>query len=65
MPRSPENDLSAVNDEIEKLLERKRVSLEKEKAPAIPLLNEFIEAELARLETIDVDFERNERDLLF
>lgn len=36
--------------EIAKLLDRKKRSMEKEVAPAIPLLNQFIEDELSRLE---------------
>ena len=36
--------------EITNLLERKKVSMEKDIAPAIPVLNQFIESELARLE---------------
>ncbi len=42
-----ERELSA---EISSLLDRKKMSMEKELAPAIPLLNEFIESELDRLE---------------
>ena len=40
-----------LNNEIERLLERKKVSLEKEVIPAIPVLNQFIESELERLES--------------
>ena len=43
-------DNQALNAEISTLLERKRKSLEKEKIPAIPVLNQFIESELTRLE---------------
>lgn len=39
-------------DSIHQLLEQKRVSEEKMTAPAIPILNEYIESELYRLETI-------------
>ena len=42
-----------LDTEISTLLASKRVSLEKEIAPAIPALNEFIEAELKRLESFD------------
>lgn len=44
-------DDKLLDAEISNLLERKRVSLEKEIAPAIPVLNKFIEAELKRLES--------------
>jgi predicted nucleotidyltransferase len=44
-------DDKLLDAEISNLLERKRVSLEKEIAPAIPALNKFIEAELERLES--------------
>ncbi|MEP1385040.1 MAG: nucleotidyltransferase domain-containing protein [Paraglaciecola sp.] len=44
-------DNKLLDAEISKLLERKRVSLEKEVAPAIPTLNKFIEDELERLES--------------
>lgn len=39
-----------LNQEISKLLQRKKAAKEKETAPAIPVLNEFIENELIRLE---------------
>lgn len=39
-----------LNDAISELLERKRKSLEKELAPAVPVLNDFIAKELDRLE---------------
>jgi uncharacterized protein len=44
-----------LNAEIEVLLERKKISQEKELAPPIKPLNDFIESELARLEKVDVD----------
>jgi len=44
-------DDKLLDAEISNLLERKRISLEKEVAPAIPVLNKFIEAELERLES--------------
>jgi len=49
--RSLISDNEALNNEITKLLERKKVSQEKEIAPAIPVLNEFIVNELDRLES--------------
>ena len=42
-------------EEIQGLLERKKVALEKELAPRIDKLNAFIEAELARLESFSVE----------
>ena len=39
-----------LNGEISKLLERKRASLEKELIPVVTVLNDFIEAELERLD---------------
>ena len=42
-------------EEIQVLLERKKVTLEKELAPRIDKLNAFIEAELARLESFSVE----------
>jgi len=50
-------DGNPINDEIEHLLQRKKLSQEKEVAPAITPLNNFIEAELERLEQIA--FEEN------
>jgi len=41
-------------DTIQELLERKKVSEEKMLAPAIPVLNKFIEAELGRLADIEL-----------
>jgi len=53
-----------LNDAISDLLVRKRASLEKEYAPAVPIINEFIESELKRHENYadsnkkrDADFE--------
>lgn len=40
----------ALNEAISLLLERKKVALEKEVAPAIPIINDFIKAELERLD---------------
>ena len=44
-------------EEIQGLLERKKVAFEKELAPRIDKLNAFIEAELARLESFSVEKE--------
>lgn len=43
---------SELDNEISKLLERKKRSLEKETAPSIPVLNNFIESELSELENL-------------
>ncbi len=43
-----------LDDAISDLLARKRVSLEKEYAPAVPVINEFIESELHRHESYTV-----------
>jgi len=58
------SDNRPLDEAISDLLARKRASLEKEYAPAVPVINEFIESELARLESyaektkgIDADFE--------
>ena len=61
---------SAVDVEITKLLDRKRKSQEKELAPAIPVLNDFIEQQLAGLESYQCSPEVNknhveELNLLF
>ncbi len=50
-------------DTVHKLLEKKKVSEEKMLAPAIPVLNRYIESELARLETIKSDKSDRERDM--
>lgn len=47
-------DNESLKSEISQLLARKRVSLEKELAPIIPALNEFIESELNRHESYNV-----------
>lgn len=52
-----------INHEISLLLQRKKISQEKEIAPAIKALNDFIESELARLETLNVDQEDDERSI--
>ena len=43
-------DYPQVNEEIELLLERKKQSMEKELAPVIPALNQFIESMLMHYE---------------
>jgi uncharacterized protein len=57
-------------DTIRELLERKKVSEEKMLAPAIPVLNQYIEKQLARLEDIklpktDRSFEMAQLNELF
>jgi predicted nucleotidyltransferase len=52
-----------INDEIEQLLQRKKVSKEKEIASAITPLNDFIETELARLEKISCNDHTKERNI--
>lgn len=52
-----------INNEISLLLERKKVSQEKEIAPAIKALNEFIEIALEKLETINIDQQEPERNI--
>jgi predicted nucleotidyltransferase len=44
------SDNKPLDEAISYLLVRKRASLEKEYAPAMPVINEFIESQLARLE---------------
>lgn len=56
-------DNKILNSEIELLLERKKVSLEKEVAPAIAALNEFIETELTRLETVTIAGNENQQTI--
>ncbi len=53
MLRKLVTDNQVIDAEIAKLLEKERVSSEKEVSPAIAVLNEFIEAELSRLEEYD------------
>ena len=61
--REQVKDNAALDEELSKLLARKIVSQEKELAPAIPLLNAFIETELERLEPISLDSTKKERDI--
>lgn len=56
-------DDKPLNAEISKLLQRKKRSLEKEKAPQIPALNDLIEAELERLESFSETPENNTKKL--
>jgi uncharacterized protein len=56
-------DNNNINAEIEALLERKKQSQEKEIAPAIKLLNEFIESELEKLEQLSVVEHESDRDI--
>ncbi|RYY74286.1 MAG: nucleotidyltransferase domain-containing protein [Gammaproteobacteria bacterium] len=57
------NENNVLNAEIEALLERKKISQEKELAPPIKPLNDFIESELARLEKVDVDETISDRSI--
>ncbi|ABO22471.1 nucleotidyltransferase domain-containing protein [Shewanella loihica] len=50
---------STIDQAISDLLERKKRSLEKEYAPAVPVLNAFIESELDRLENYQDSPQRN------
>lgn len=56
-------DAPGVNDEISKLLERKKRSQEKEFVPVIPTLNRFIEKELSRLASYQEDPAERTEDL--
>lgn len=56
-------DSNNINAEIDALLERKKQSQEKEIAPAIKLLNEFIESELEKLEQLSVVENESDRDI--
>jgi uncharacterized protein len=56
-------EFQQVNEEIELLLERKKKSMEKELAPAIPALNQFIESMLERYEEHKPIESENERDI--
>ena len=47
-----------LDEAITHLLERKKVALEKEVAPAIPVLNDFIQSELERLESYNETTEK-------
>nr|WP_258868257.1 nucleotidyltransferase domain-containing protein [Alkalilimnicola ehrlichii] len=49
-----------LNDKISELLERKKISLEKELAPPIAEINHFIEEELKRLEDFSEHPEKGE-----
>ena len=56
-------DNKPLDEAITDLLARKRVSLEKEYAPAVPIINEFIESELTRHENYAAS--KKERDADF
>jgi len=53
-----------LNDEIEKLLARKKVSMEKDYIAQVPAINQFIESELLRLEDYADVPEREAKDML-
>lgn len=55
------SDRTELNSQISHLLERKKRSLEKEFAPPIPEINEFIEFELKRLESFSNNTEKGEQ----
>ena len=62
--RSMIAERTELNDAITLLLEKKRASLEKELIPSIPVINDFIQSELERIETFsgkpvgrDADFQ--------
>jgi len=64
------SDRKSLLNDIFSLLDKKKASLEKELLPPIPSLNEFIEIELERLEsfnlnTVDSDIEMNHLNNLF
>lgn len=56
-------DNTLLDDAITDLLARKKVSLEKEYASAVPVINDFIESELKRHESYAAS--ANERDAIF
>ncbi|MES2824988.1 MAG: nucleotidyltransferase domain-containing protein [Pseudomonadota bacterium] len=56
-------DNNNINADIEALLERKKQSLEKELAPAIKTLNDFIESELEKLEQLSVNENESDRNI--
>lgn len=56
-------DNSVLSEEIEKLLVRKKASMEKDVIPQIPVLNDFIESELERLENYTDVPERGAEDM--
>ncbi|WP_133470014.1 DNA polymerase beta superfamily protein [Paraglaciecola marina] len=56
------SDNKPLDDAITDLLLRKRASLEKEYAPAVPVINEFIESELARHESYSAKMKGREAD---
>jgi len=56
------SDNKPLNDAISDLLVRKKSSLEKEYAPAVPVINEFIEAELKRHENYAASYKTRAAD---
>ena len=54
---------SEVVDAIHSLLEKKKLSEEKMVAPAVPVLNNFIEVQLARLDKLTLSATRNDQAL--
>jgi len=57
-------DNQALTEEIEKLLIRKKASMEKDLIPQVPAINDFIESELERLEGYADVPEREAEDML-
>ncbi len=53
-----------LSNEVEDLLVRKKASLEKDRIPRVPAINEFIETELERLEDYADVPEREAKDML-
>ena len=56
-------DDSVLSKEVENLLVRKKASLEKDRIPRVPVINDFIEKELERLESYADVPEREAEDL--
>jgi len=57
------NDNKSLAEEIEKLLIRKKASMEKDLIPQVPAINSFIETELKRLENYTNVPEKKARDM--
>ncbi|HIP81820.1 MAG TPA: nucleotidyltransferase domain-containing protein, partial [Leucothrix mucor] len=57
-------DDRVLSNEVENLLERKKASLEKDRIPRVPVINDFIEKELERLEDYADVPEREADDML-
>ncbi|WP_440903048.1 nucleotidyltransferase domain-containing protein [Catenovulum sp. SX2] len=58
-------DNKALDSAITELLERTKVSLEKEYAPAVPVINQFIQTELERLKTANLTDKATDREVSF